>query len=64
MAETPITPQQRAIYERIAAEVQTAQARLNLFISTVLAGAGVTDAAVQEVTDTALIYTTADKENG
>ncbi len=64
MAETPITKQQRAIYERIAAEVQAAQARLNLFISTIIAGAGIESASVTEVTDTAIVYTTEESDLG
>ncbi len=56
MAEAPITKQQHALYGRLASDVQAAQSRLNLFISTVIAGAGIESASVTEVTETAIIY--------
>ncbi len=62
MAEVPITKQQHALYGRLAADVQGAQSRLNLFISTIIAGAGIESASVTEVTDTAIIYT--EKDDG
>ncbi len=54
--ETPISKEQRSIYERLAQSVQLAQSQLQLFLSTVLAGAGVNEASVKEVTETAIVY--------
>ncbi len=56
MAKAKITKAQREIYETLARSVEVAQERLALFLSTVLAGVGVTSGSVKEVTATSIVY--------
>lgn len=44
------------MHVQLAWSAQFAQAQLQLFLSTVLAGAGVTDANVTDVTESAIVY--------
>lgn len=55
MPTVPITKEQYAIYLRVAREVQEVQSRLEVCLSAILAGHGVTQGGVIQVTDEGIV---------